>query len=223
MIWCVEDDAGVRDMELYTLRSVGMEAEGFSDAAALFDAMAKEIPDLILLDIMMPGADGVAVLARLRQDPRTREVPVVMATARGTEYDKVRCLDMGADDYLVKPFGMMEMVSRIRAVLRRSGHTDTGALTSGTLTLNPVEHTVVSDGERVALTYKEFELLKLFLGHPGRVYNREELFSMVWGADYIGESRTVDMHIRTLRRKLGAHGKRIVTVRHVGYRWEAAE
>ncbi len=220
-VWCVEDDASIRDIEVYTLRSTGFEAEGFPDAASFREALRSARPDLILLDIMLPGEDGVELLRFLRSDPSGRPIPVIMATARGQEYDKVRSLDLGADDYLVKPFGMMEMVSRVKAVLRRTQPADAPRLLkSGGIVLNPEEHTVTVDGERAQLARKEFELLRLFLSRPGTMFTRSQLFDQVWGADYAGETRTLDMHITTLRQKLGEYGKRIETVRGVGYRFE---
>ena len=221
MIWCVEDDSGIREIEVYTLNSTGFEARGFSDGASFREALETETPDLVLLDVMLPGEDGVSLLRYLRQTPRTQAVPVIMATAKGMEYDKIQSLDMGADDYLVKPFGMMEMVSRVKAVLRRCAPAQQShRLSSGGVTLDLDGHTVTAEGQRVTLTFKEFELLRLFLSHPGMAYTRDQLFNDVWGADYVGESRTVDMHIRTLRQKLGACGEHIATVRGVGYRWE---
>ncbi|MGN1058813.1 MAG: response regulator transcription factor [Clostridia bacterium] len=223
-IWCVEDDAGIRDIEVYTLTSTGFEAAGFADGQSFFEALKKNTPDLVLLDIMLPDMDGVAILKKLKAREETKELPVIMATAKGMEYDKIQSLDLGADDYLVKPFGMMEMVSRIRAVLRRCLPPEEAChLYCGGLTVNTREHTVTLDGERLSLTLKEFELLRLFLSHPGIVYTREQLFSAVWGMDYCGESRTVDMHIRTLRQKLGAYGSLIETVRGVGYRLEVRQ
>ena len=225
MIWCVEDDASIRDMEVYTLRSTGYDAEGFSDGEAFFNALKVQIPDLIILDVLLPGEDGVQILKRLRELAETADIPVIMATAKGMEYDKVQSLDMGADDYLVKPFGMMEMISRVKAVLRRCRKEEKyhHVLKTGDLLVNLDEHTVVADGMRIQLTFKEFEILKLFLSHPGIVYTRDQLFNIVWGSDYIGETRTVDMHIRTLRQKLGHYGDLIETVRNVGYRMEASE
>lgn len=221
-IWCVEDDASIRDIEVYTLNTTGYEARGFSDGAAFFEALQTEQPALVLLDIMLPGEDGMEILKRLKSDAGTCRLPVIMATARGMEYDKIQGLDLGADDYLVKPFGMMEMISRVKAVLRRCAPASVQHLlkTSG-LIVNLDEHTVSVDGERVQLTFKEFEILKLFLSHPGMVFSRERLFRDVWGENYIGETRTVDMHIRTLRQKLGVYGEMIETVRNVGYRMEA--
>ena len=221
-IWCIEDDSDIRDIEIYTLRSTGFLADGFTDGSALFSALEKEIPQLIILDIMLPGEDGLEILKRLKSSSRTRDIPVIMATAKGTEYDKIKGLDTGADDYLVKPFGMMEMVSRVKAVLRRSSpRRDESILKNGNLTVDLDKHTVTADGNRIELTFKEFEILRLFISNPGIVFTRDRLFSDVWGSDYIGESRTVDMHIRTLRQKLGTYGQLIETVRNVGYRMEA--
>lgn len=222
MIWCVEDDASIRDIELYTLRSTGFEARGFEDGGAFLAALETERPELVVLDVMLPGLDGVEVLRRMKASPRLADIPVIMATARGAEYDKIQSLDLGADDYLVKPFGMMELASRVRAVLRRCRPSlQARPLTAGGLTLDPEERTVTADGARVPLTYKEFELLRLFLSRPGAAFTREQLLSAVWGVDYAGETRTVDMHIKTLRQKLGRCGGMIETVRHVGYRLEA--
>ena len=227
MIYCVEDDAAIRDIEVYALRSTGFEAEGLENGEQLFAAIKKRVPELIILDVMLPGEDGLEILLRIRFSAVTRSVPVIMATARGEEYDKITGLDSGADDYLVKPFGMMEMVSRVRAVLRRSGggdpSRDTGRLTLGPLTLDPESHTVTVDGENVTLTLKEFELLRTMMARPGVVFTRDRLLSEVWGTDYDGETRTVDVHIRTLRQKLGDAGAMIGTVRGVGYRMEAAQ
>ena len=221
MIYCVEDDLSIRELMLYTLRASGFEAVGFGDGESLFDALNQAHPKIILLDIMLPGMDGIEILKRIRQNPVTARIPVIMASARGTEYDKVLGLDLGADDYLAKPFGMMEMVSRIRAVLRRStAGTTAASLRLGGLSLDVAAHTVTVDGIRISLTLKEFELLRLFLSAPGQVFSREQLLEQVWGTDYVGESRTVDVHIATLRTKLGAAGDYIRTVRGVGYRME---
>ena len=218
MIWCVEDDAGIRDIEVYTLLSTGFEAKGFEDGKAAFEALKDEKPELILLDVMMPEMDGIEFLKKIKESSFLCDIPIIMATAKGSEYDKVKSLDMGADDYLVKPFGMMEMVSRIKAVLRRcKPNQGTSFLKVKDLVLNVEERTVFIKEEKVNLTYKEFELLQLFLSHPGKVYTRDILYNEIWGADYIGESRTVDMHIRTLRQKLGEYGEKIETVRNVGY------
>ena len=222
MIWCVEDDDSIRDIEVYTLNSTGLEAKGFADGTQLRQALeAGERPELILLDVMLPGEDGVSLLRFLRRTPDTAELPVIMATAKGMEYDKIQSLDLGADDYLVKPFGMMEMVSRVKAVLRRCRPAkQQRLLQAGGLTLNQDEHTVFAGSERVHLTYKEFALLQLFLAHPGVAFTRDQLFNDIWGQDYVGETCTVDMHIRTLRQKLGIYGRLIETVRGVGYRLE---
>ncbi len=221
MIFCVEDDTSIRELMLYALRASNFEAEGFADGAGLFEALNHGQPQLILLDIMLPGMDGIEILKRLRRTPATAHIPVILASAKGTEYDKVVGLDLGADDYLAKPFGMMEMVSRIRAVLRRSrgGKAET-ALRLGNLVMNPLSHTVHAGGNRVELTLKEFELLKLFMEHPGRVFSRDLLLERIWSTDYVGETRTVDVHIGTLRTKLGGCGDYIRTVRGVGYRME---
>ena len=221
MIYCVEDDAGIRGLMIYTLQASDLQAKGLPDADAFWAAMEKEKPKLILLDIMLPGEDGISILKKLKAQSTTADIPVIMATAKGTEYDKVIGLDLGADDYLAKPFGMMEMVSRVKAVLRRAYKDEkTDIVAVGKLTLNPQTHTVRADGEKVILTLKEFELLHKFMRHPGRVYSREQLLSDIWGADYVGETRTVDVHIGTLRTKLGECGEYIDTVRGVGYRLE---
>lgn len=221
MIFCVEDDASIRDIEVYTLQSTGFEAEGFADSAVFFAALKTKTPQLVLLDVMLPGEDGVAILKKLKASDKTRSIPVIMATAKGAEFDKIVSLDLGADDYLVKPFGMMEMVARVKAVLRRAApKTDPQILSLGGLTMHTGEHIVTANGVRVTLTLKEYEMLKLFLSHPGLVFTRDQLLSEIWGMDYDGETRTVDVHIRTLRQKLGACGACIETVRGVGYRME---
>ncbi len=224
MIWCVEDDASIRDIEVYALQSTGFEARGFEDGSAFWEALqTSEKPELIVLDVMLPGVDGIELLRRLKRSSAFRTIPVVMATAKGTEYDKIQGLDSGADYYLAKPFGIMEFVSCIKAVLRRCAPQPTGKLLqSGGLTVHPEERTVTADGQPITLTYKEFELLRLFMSHPGIAFSRDQLFGEIWGMDYCGETRTVDMHIRTLRQKLGPYGAHIQTVRHVGYRWEAS-
>ena len=222
MIWCVEDDASIRDIEVYALTSTGFEAKGFEDGASFWNALQTEKPELIVLDVMLPGKDGVTLLKMMKASEEFRDIPVIMATAKGTEYDKIQSLDLGADDYLVKPFGIMEMVSRVKAVLRRCKPVRKGKQYKlDGLVLNSDEHTVTVDGERVILTYKEYELLQLFLSQPGIAFTREQLLSSVWNTEYFGETRTVDMHIRTLRQKLGAYGQLIETVRNVGYRLEA--
>ncbi len=221
VIFCVEDDQAVRDLMLYALQAAGFAVRGFADGAGLLAGLEEEVPELILLDIMLPGEDGLTLLKGLRARENTAEVPVILATAKGTEYDKVIGLDLGADDYLTKPFGMMEMISRVKAVLRRTRPKEAGeVLRMGQLTLNPGEHTVTAAGERVRLTLKEYELLQTFLEQPGRAFTREQLLQRIWGADYLGETRTVDVHIGTLRTKLGLCGDYIRTVRGVGYRME---
>lgn len=221
MIFCVEDDAGIRNMMVYTLRSTGFEAEGIPDGASLFDAIAKTAPQLILLDIMLPGEDGISILKNLRKTPSTANIPVIFASAKGSEFDKVTGLDLGADDYLAKPFGMMEMVSRVKAVLRRVAPKEEAQLVRvGALRLNLTEHTVSEGDRRVSLTLKEFEVLRTMMEHPGQVFTRDRLLGDIWGYDFDGETRTVDVHMRTLRQKLGACGEYIETVRGVGYRME---
>ena len=221
MIWCVEDDASIRDIELYALQAAGFDAKGFDDGLSCWEALKNEQPDLIVLDVMLPAMDGIEILTKMKESSLLCKIPVIMATAKGQEYDRIRGLDLGADDYIVKPFSIMEMVSRVKAVLRRSHPQQASKLLKvGGLIVNWDEHTVIVDGNRVQLTYKEFELLRMFLSHPGMVYTREQLFSQVWKLDYMGDSRTLDSHIRTLRQKLGGYGKMIETVRNVGYRWE---
>lgn len=223
MIFCVDDDNTIREIEVYTLLQTGFEAKGFSDGEALFEALKTETPDLIVLDIMLPGKDGMEILKEIRSNPETERIPVIMATAKGTEIDKIQGLDKGADDYLVKPFGTMEMVSRIKAVLRRCKREETTSdtLTIGNIMLKDNEHKVTVNGERITLTLKEYELLKTFMLNPGIVFSRDKLLSLVWGVEHAVESRTVDMHIKTLRQKLGEEGKHIETVIGVGYRMEA--
>lgn len=222
MIWCVEDDASIRDIEVYALQSTGYEAKGFEDGTSFLKELKNQKPELVVLDVMLPGIDGITLLQKLKEDPETREIPVVMATAKGAEYDKIQGLDLGADYYLTKPFGVMEFVSCVKAVLRRCQPRQVEhLLKTGGLMVNIDEHTVTIDGERITLTYKEFELLRLFLSHPGMAFTRDQLFNEVWGMDYCGDTRTVDMHIRTLRQKLKDYGELIETVRNVGYRLEA--
>ena len=220
MIYCVEDDDSIRELMVYALRASNLDAEGLCDGQELFQALEQGRPDLITLDIMLPGMDGIEILKKLRSNPATERIPVIMASAKGTEYDKVLGLDLGADDYLAKPFSMIEMVSRIRAVLRRTKPAEKKNLRLGDLELDPDAHTATSQGCQLELTYKEFELLRLFMAHPGRVYSRDLLLEKIWGADYFGETRTVDVHIGTLRTKLGPCGDYIRTVRGVGYRME---
>ena len=223
MIYCVEDESGIRNMMVYTLESAGLKAKGLEDGAALYAALKEEIPSLIILDIMLPDEDGISILKKLRVQSSTQRVPVIMATAKGSEYDKVIGLDSGADDYLVKPFGMMEMVSRVRAVMRRSAQEEVPAIQLGQLYLNPSAPGVMVDGEPVELTYKEFEMLYMLMSNPGRVFTRQQFLTCIWDQDYDGETRTVDVHIRNLRQKLGPCGNYINTVRGVGYRMEVSE
>lgn len=221
MIWCVDDDNTIREIEVYTLESMGFTACGFADGVSMMEALKSEKPDLIILDIMMPEIDGLQILSKLRSEAAYKDIPVIMATAKGTEMDKIGGLNSGADDYLVKPFGVMEMVARVKAVLRRTAKQETtNDITVGNITLKEAEHQVVADGERVELTYKEFEILKLFMHNPNMVFSRDKLMSEIWGMDYIGETRTVDMHIKTLRHKLRNAGGQIKTVIGVGYRLE---
>ena len=221
MVWGVDDDSTIREIEVYTLEQTGFAARGFADGVSMLEALKDEIPELIILDIMMPELDGIEVLKRLRSEPLYKDIPVIMATAKGTEMDKIGGLNMGADDYLVKPFGVMEMVARVKAVLRRSVKTvESDGITVGSITLKEKEHKVISDGEKVELTHKEFEILKLFMQNPNMVFSRDKLMSEIWGINYIGETRTVDMHIKTLRHKLGSAGGQIKTVIGVGYRLE---
>lgn len=218
MIYCVEDDENIRELIVYTLQSTGFEAAGFADSETFWQAVAKHSPSLVILDIMLPGEDGLSILRRLRGNSKTGRIPVIMATAKGTEFDKVTGLDGGADDYLTKPFGMMELVSRVKAVLRRVEPEKTQELRAGGIALDVTRHTVTANGEPVSLTLKEFDLLRCMMEHPGVVFTRDQLLGELWGYDFDGETRTVDVHIRTLRQKLGACGERIETVRGVGYR-----
>ncbi len=223
MIYCVEDDESIRDLMLYTLDTAGLDSRGFSDGKELDAAISVEAPDLIMLDIMLPGESGISILKRLKQSPKTRDVPVIMTTAKGTEYDKVRGLDLGADDYLVKPFGMMEMVSRVRAVMRRCDSHKDALLRTGVITMDTGSHIVTTGGAPADLTLKEYDLLRLFMENPGIVFTREEIMNLVWGQDYLGETRTVDVHIGTLRAKLGEAANYISTVRGVGYKMEVSD
>lgn len=228
MIYCVEDDDSIRELMLYALKASGFGGRGFSEAGELWQVLeaakaGREVmPRLIMLDIMLPGEDGISILQKLRGDGATADVPVIMATAKGTEYDKVKGLDLGADDYLAKPFGMMEMISRIKAVLRRSEPKSAGqnTLGFGGVVIDLLQHTVTIDGKLVEMPLKEFELLKLFMENPGMAFSRDKLLSRIWDTDYMGESRTVDVHISSLRTRLGAWGSAIKTVRSVGYRLE---
>lgn len=217
MIYLLEDDDSIRDFVIYSLNSQGMEARGFGLPSEFWRAAEETAPTLVLLDIMLPEEDGLSVLKKLRSAPRTASVPVIMLTAKSTEYDKVLGLDGGADDYVAKPFGMMELLSRIRALLRRTERSS-GPLHMGCLEVDPDRHTVHVEGREVALTQKEFEVLCLLLRSRGRVLSRETLIQQVWGYAFTGESRTVDVHMRTLRQKLGPAGAYIETVRGYGYK-----
>lgn len=220
MIYLVEDDDSIRELVLYTLHTTGFEAEGFQNAAGFWQALEKELPQLVLLDIMLPDEDGLHVLKRLRAGAETADLPVMMLTAKSSEYDRVVGLDSGADDYLPKPFGMMELVSRVRALLRRATKpaAEDKLFTAGSLAVNVKRRTVTVDGEPVILTYKEFELLCYLLENRGVVLSRDQILTKIWDYNYSGETRTVDVHIRTLRQKLGDAGALIETVRGVGYR-----
>lgn len=218
MIYYAEDDESIRELVLYSLRGAGYEALGFADGGALLSAVAERVPQLVLLDIMLPETDGMEVLRRLRKLPATRRVPVIMITARGSEYDRVKGLDEGADDYIVKPFGIMELISRVKALLRRTYERSGDVISVGPVEINVRKHSVTSCSEIVTLTLKEYELLYLLMKNPDTVYTRDMLLSSVWGYDFDGETRTVDVHIRTLRSKLKEGGRIIETVRGVGYR-----
>ena len=219
MIYCVEDDGNIRELVVYTLNTTGMEARGFEDGKSSMEALAFETPELILLDIMLPGEDGLSLLKKLKNSAKTKEIPVIMVTAKGAEYDKVVGLDGGADDYVTKPFGMMELVSRIKAVLRRTKkEKEEGQYSVGNLSMDMKKHVVFVDGKQVTLTLKEFELLGRLVQNHNIVLTRDRLLEEVWGYDFDGETRTVDVHVRTLRQKLGSAGDMIQTVRGVGYR-----
>ena len=221
MIFCVEDDSNIRELVVYTLESTGFQARGFEDGSSFLEALALETPELVLLDIMLPGEDGMELLSKLKASKKTREIPVIMVTAKGAEYDKVKGLDAGADDYVTKPFGMMELISRIKAVLSRSANgsiSGEDAFESGEIRLDPKKHEVTVHGEVVNLTLKEYELLKRLMKNSNIVLTRDQLLEDIWGYDFDGETRTVDVHVRTLRQKLGDAGEQIETVRGVGYR-----
>ena len=218
MIYCVEDDASIRELVIYTLQATGYEAQGFADGKAFSAALAENLPELVLLDIMLPGEDGLQILKRLRADARTAQLPVMMLTAKGTEFDKVIGLDSGADDYMTKPFGMMELVSRVKALLRRTKRENAHVLSCGALTLNRDTHRVLAEGHEVLLTHKEFELLEYLLENSNIVLTRDIILDCIWGYSAEVETRTLDVHIRSLRQKLGSCGELIETVRGVGYR-----
>ena len=217
-IFIVEDDDNIREMVLYALTSAEFEAEGFADGEAFWSALERTAPSLLLLDIMLPGEDGITILKRLKQSSRHKSIPVIMLTAKGTEYDRIKGLDLGADDYITKPFSVLEVISRTRAVLRRCGTDSAPTLEIGKIVLHTDKRSVLADGEEAVLTFKEFELLHYLMVNEGIVLTRDKLLEEVWGFDYNGESRTVDMHIRSLRQKLGECGEVIKTVRNVGYK-----
>jgi two-component system alkaline phosphatase synthesis response regulator PhoP len=220
MIYYVEDDANIRELVVYTLNQTGLETKGFPDSATFFTAVHEQKPVLVLLDIMLPGENGLEVLKKLRASTATKDLPVIMITAKGAEYDKVVGLDLGADDYVAKPFGMAELVARVKALLRRSGETQSpDHMESGELTVDVKKHTVSVENRPVTLTFKEFSLLACLMESAGRAFTRDQLLELVWGYDYEGGTRTVDVHIQTLRTKLGVSGKRIETIRGVGYRF----
>ena len=219
MIFCVEDDASIRELIVYTLKNTGYDADGMQDGGELTRKLKTILPELILLDIMLPGEDGITILKRLKSSPSTKDLPVILVTAKGTEYDKVLGLDLGADDYIAKPFGMMELLSRIKAVLRRSNSKkETTEKKIGDIILNTEKHSVEVNNENILLTLKEFELLSCLMENEGLVMTRDKLLTKIWGYDFDGETRTVDVHIRTLRQKLGSAGDLIETVRGIGYR-----
>ena len=221
LIYIVEDDKNIQEIESYALGSAGYDVRCFDDGAAFSEAMKAVLPDLILLDIMLPGEDGLSILKRLRSDNETRNLPIIMVTAKSTEIDTVKGLDQGADDYITKPFGIMELMSRVKAILRRVKKDESeDVLRYKNIVLDQDRRLCTLDGEKVELTFKEYELLKLFLNNTGIVLTRDSIMASVWGYDFTGESRTVDMHIKTLRKKLGAAGGMIVTIRNVGYKLE---
>lgn len=219
LIYIVEDDTDIRELETYALKNSGYEVQSFSESKSFFKACATQLPNLVILDVMLPDFDGLSVLEKLRQDAVKKSVPVILVTAKGSEMDKVKGLDMGADDYITKPFSVLELISRVRAILRRcSAENKTDIITLGGIVFDDSKHTVTSDGEPCTLTYKEYELLKYLLKNKGMALTRENIILNVWGYDFEGESRTVDMHITTLRQKLGNCGNLIKTVRNVGYK-----
>lgn len=218
MIYCVEDERNIRELLIYTLETTGFKAKGFGNGAELMKALKEEIPELILLDIMLPGDDGYTILAQLKSMSSVKDVPVIMVTAKETEFDKVKGLEGGADDYITKPFGIMELISRVKAVLRRAGLDDAAMnLEFEGIVLDDAKHQVIIDGNPCELTFKEYELLKMLMQNSGIVLQRGQILDRVWGIDYEGESRTLDMHIKTLRKKMGDKGALVQTVRNVGY------
>lgn len=221
-IWCIEDDLNINNLLTYALTSQGFVAQGFGCYADFCDVLKAETPDLIMLDVMLPDTDGLTILKNLKGDERYSDIPVIMLTAKNSEIDIVKALDAGAEDYITKPFGVLEMVSRVKAVLRRCEKytKSSNKLVFGSIEMDTDRHVVTVSGEKIDLTLKEYSLLKLFLSSPQRVFSRENIMDSVWGDSYVGESRTVDMHIKTLRQKLGTAGDSIVTIRGVGYKIE---
>ena len=217
LIYIVEDDTNIREIESFALKNSGYNIADFESALEFNKALQNKIPDLILLDIMLPDEDGLMILKTLRSTPETKKIPIIMVTAKTTEIDKVKGLDSGADDYITKPFGIMELISRVKALLRRSGDYEEKVISVGDIIIDDSKHTVTVDGELCELTYKEYELLKLLMNNMGIVLKREVIMERIWGIDFEGESRTLDMHIKTLRKKLGNGGQFIKTVRNVGY------
>ena len=223
MIYIVEDDAEIRELEVYALKSSGFESMAFDCGKSLDEGIKASVPDLFILDIMLPGEDGLCILKRLRVQENTKNVPIIMITAKSSELDKVKGLDLGADDYIAKPFGILEFVSRVRALLRRSGNMkteveETKKISLGEVFIDTGTRSVSVGGENIELTYKEYELLKLLVSHPGLVYSRQQILEKIWGIDFKMDTRTVDMHIKTLRQKLGEQGSIIQTIRNVGYK-----
>lgn len=223
MIYIVEDDRNIQEIELFALKNSGFQAAGFETAQGFWQAMDERLPELILLDIMLPDEDGISILRQLRARGDTRRVPVMLVTAKGSEIDKVKGLDSGADDYIAKPFGVMELIARVKALLRRSGRDEESVMTCGGVTLDTERRMVYVGKEPVELTYKEFELLRLLMRNKGIVISREVIMERVWGSSFEGESRTIDVHVRTLRQKLGGAGTLIRTIRNVGYLIESEE
>ena len=218
MIYILEDDNSIRELVVYSLKSSGLEVMGFERPSDFWQQMKEEVPSLLLLDIMLTEEDGLTILKKLRMRSETKNLPIIMLTAKGTEYDKVKGLDAGADDYISKPFGMMELISRVKALLRRTSNDQTEkSITLGMLSIYPERHKVKVSGQTVELTLKEFELLQMMMNNPGIVFSREQIQDTIWGYAFDGESRTVDVHIRTLRQKLGEAGSLVKTVRGVGY------
>ena len=218
MIYFLEDDNSIRELVAYTLQSAGFRAEGFDRPSAFWHTMETQLPDLVLLDLMLPEEDGISILKKLRNDPKTKKMPIILLTAKSSEYDKVMGLENGADDYVAKPFSMMELLARVKALLRRVEKDDDDSIVVGSLSVNKTRHEVKVNGEVVTLTLKEFDLLCLLVENKGKVLTRDQLLNSVWGYEFDGESRTVDVHIRTLRQKLGVCGDLIETVRGVGYK-----